>query len=106
MFFDLSSVFWLMLIVLVVYYWRRALIAKEYAFAAAQRHCTAMQVQLLDQSVYLRRLWIKRDERGRLSLWRAFYFEFTVIGDDRYFGRVVMLGNRVNEVQLEAHRFN
>lgn len=104
--FDLSSVFWLVLIVLVVYYWRRALIAKEYAFAAAQRHCTSMQVQLLDQSVYLRRLWFKRNERGQLSLWRAFYFEFTVMGDDRYFGRVVMLGSRVSEVQLEAHKFN
>jgi hypothetical protein len=39
-------------------------------------------------------------------LWRAFYFEFTVIGDDRYVGRVVMLGNRVSEVQLDPHRMH
>jgi|SRR5690606_21992318 len=102
--FDLSAVFWLTLIVLVGYYWHRALLAKEQAFAAAQRHCQTMQVQLLDQSVYLRRLWFKRNERGHLLLWRAFYFEFTAVGDDRYLGRVVMLGNRVSEVQLEPHR--
>lgn len=102
--FDLSAVFWLFLIALTGYYWHRALIAKEQAFVAAQRHCTAMQVQLLDQNVYLRRLWFKRDGRGHLCLWRAFYFEFTVIGDDRYMGRVLMLGARVSEVQLEPHR--
>jgi hypothetical protein len=104
--FDLTAVFWLTLIVMFVYYWRRALIAKEQAFVAAQRHCEAMQVQLLDQNVYLRRLWFKRDGRGRLCLWRAFYFEFTVIGDDRYVGRVIMLGNRVSEVQLDPHRMH
>src|SRR5690606_21233405 len=97
--FDLSSVFWLILIALIAYYWHRALLAKEQAFAAAQRHCNTMQVQLLDQSVYLRRLWFKRDGRGSLCLWRAFYFEFTAMGDDRYLGRVIMLGSRVTEVQ-------
>lgn len=104
--FDLSAIFWLILIVLFVYYWRRALIAKERAFVAAVRHCEAMQVQLLDQSVYLRRLWFKRDGRRRLCLWRAFYFEFTAIGDDRYLGRVIMLGNHITEVQLDPHRVN
>jgi hypothetical protein len=101
---DLSAIWWLTFIFLIGYYWRCALIAREQAFAAAQRHCDSMQVQLLDQSVSLRRLWFKRNAQGRLCLWRAFYFEFTVIGDDRYVGRVVMLGDRVSEVQLEPHR--
>ena len=104
--FDITAIFWLILIALIGYYWHRALIAKEQAFKAAQRHCETMQVQMLDQSVYLRRLWFKRDGRGNFCLWRAFYFEFTVIGDDRYFGRVIMLGARVSEVQLEPHRVN
>jgi hypothetical protein len=101
---DLSALVWLLLIALAGYYWHRALLAKEQAFVAAQRHCKAMQVQLLDQSVYLRRLWWRRDERGHLCLWRAFYFEFTAIGNDRSMGRVIMLGGRVSEVQLEPHR--
>ncbi len=104
--FDLQALFWLMLLAVVVVYWRRALIAKERAYAAALRHCQEMQVQLLDQNVYLRRLWLKRDDRGRLCLWRAFYFEFTALGDERYLGRVIMLGGRVTAVQLETHRIH
>lgn len=102
--FDLTAVFWLVLIILSGHYWRRGLIAKEQALRAAERHCEVMQVQLLDQTVYLRRLWLRRNQHGQLCLWRAFYFEFTMMGEDRYVGRVIMLGKRVNEVQLEPHR--
>lgn len=102
--FDLQSVLWLTLIVIAVYYWRGALLVKERAFKAAQIRCEEMQVQLLDENVYLRRLWFKRNEQGKLSLWRAFYFEFTVSGADRYFGRVIMLGSRITQVELDPHR--
>ena len=64
------------------------------------------QVQLLDENVYLRRLWFKRNDLGKLSLWRAFYFEFTVTGGDRYYGRVIMLGSRITQVELDPHRLH
>lgn|SRR5690606_21948122 len=101
---DLYPLLWLGVLALVIFYWRRALLSKDIAFAAAQRHCREMDVQMLDQSVYLRRLWFKRNARGHLSLWRAFYFEFTATGADRYSGRVILLGRRVEAVQLEPHR--
>ncbi|WP_339897411.1 DUF3301 domain-containing protein [uncultured Gilvimarinus sp.] len=101
---NLSVVIWWFVIIAVGYYWWRALQSKAVALGYAQRHCKEMDVQLLDQSVYLRRLWFKRNSRGALSLWRAFYFEFTSTGEDRYSGRVVMLGRRVEAVQLDPHR--
>jgi hypothetical protein len=104
--FDLTAIFWLIVLGLVALYWRQALIAKEQAYVAALRHCKQMQVQLLDQNVHLRRLWFKRDERGQLCLWRAFYFEFSALGDERYQGRVIMLGSRVTSVELEPHRIS
>lgn len=102
--FDLQSILWLTFIGLFIYYWRGALLVKDRAYLAAQRRCEEMQVQMLDENVYLRRLWFKRNERGHLSLWRAFYFEFTVSGADRYFGRVIMLGSHITRVELDAHR--
>ena len=75
------------------YVWR-ALQARELAYAAAHRECENMQVQLLDQSVYLRKLWFRRNKHGRLGFWRVYYFEFTVTGGTRYVGRVFMLGRR------------
>ncbi|MDO3388563.1 DUF3301 domain-containing protein [Gilvimarinus sp. SDUM040013] len=101
---DLTVVIWFFVVVAVGYYWWRALMAKEVAFSAATRHCKEMGVQMLDQSVYLRRLWFKRNSKGALSLWRAFYFEFTSTGSDRYSGRVLMLGRRIEQVELEPHR--
>lgn len=104
--FDLQSILWLTLIVITIYYWRGALRVKERAYAAAQTRCAEMDVQLLDETVYLRRIWFKRNDKGVLSLWRAFYFEFTVGGSDRYFGRVVMLGPNITQVELDPHRLH
>ncbi len=103
---DLKALVWLTVLGLFIYYCWRAFQAKDRAFIAARRHCEQMQVQMLDQSVYLRRLWIKRDARGRPGLWRAFYFEFTVTGGDRYFGRVLMLGRHIHAVELDPHRLH
>lgn len=103
---DLTALFWLFLLFFIGFYIRRALMARERAFIAARKHCEEMGVQLLDQNVYLRRIWFKRNDAGRLCLWRAFYFEFTVVGDDRYIGRVILLGDRVTAVQLDPHRFH
>lgn len=103
---DLQSILWLTLIVIAIYYWRGALLVKDRAYNAAQKRCEEMQVQLLDETVYLRRLWFRRNDQGKLALWRAFYFEFTVSGADRYFGRVVMLGARITNVELDAHRLH
>jgi Protein of unknown function (DUF3301). len=103
---DIKALFWLSLLGLAIYYWFNALKIKEIAFAAALRHCSEMQVQMLDQNVHLRRLWFKRDNRGQPRFWRAFYFEFTVTGEDRYVGRILMLGAHLATVQLEPHRFH
>ncbi|WP_049723948.1 DUF3301 domain-containing protein [Gilvimarinus polysaccharolyticus] len=103
---DLTVVIWCFVITALCYYWWRALQSKAIALGSALRHCKEMDVQMLDQSVYLRRLWFKRNNRGALSLWRAFYFEFTSTGEDRYSGRVIMLGRRVDAVQLDPHRMH
>jgi hypothetical protein len=104
--FDIHSVLWLTLFFLVIYYWYGALQVKARAFAAARKHCEEMDVQMLDESVYLRRIWFKRNAAGKLSLWRAFYFEFTTNGGDRNLGRVILLGAQITEIQLDPHRLH
>src|SRR5690625_6803062 len=95
---DLVALAWLMLLGLGVAYVWRALQARELAYAAARRECENMQVQLLDQSVYLRKLWFRRNKHGRLGFWRVYYFEFTVTGGTRYVGCVFMLGRSIDRV--------
>lgn len=103
---NIQWLLWLTLLIVLILYWRNALHIKERAYIAARKRCLDMEVQLLDETIYLRRFWLKRNDQGRLAFWRAFYFEFTVTGADRYFGRVLMLGNSIQEVQLEPHRLH
>jgi hypothetical protein len=93
-------------VVLAVAYWWRALAAREVALGAARRKCEQLGLQLLDDIVALRGLWLKRNRRGQMSLWRAYAFEFSVTGGERYQGRVIMLSDRVEQIDLPAHVFH
>jgi hypothetical protein len=62
-------------------------------------------LQLLDESVGLRALWLKRDTDGRIRLWRRYTFEFSSTGEDRYSGKVITLGKKVTDLHLDPHHF-
>ncbi|MDO6562114.1 DUF3301 domain-containing protein [Amphritea sp. 1_MG-2023] len=104
MYLDLSDLFWLTLMVLLLLHWWQSLKVKEVALKAASSHCKELDLQLLDQSVYLRGLWLKRDQQGKIRIWRSYLFDFTATGDDRAKGRIVLLGLLVTGITLEAHR--
>lgn len=106
MYFDIHSILWLTAFAVVIFYWVQAVRTKEIAIKAAEHHCDYMQVQFLDQTVFLKKMGFKRNTRGQLGFMREYYFEFTVSGEDRYFGRVVMLGNRIESVNLDPHRIH
>jgi Protein of unknown function (DUF3301) len=106
MYFDISAILWITLVALLGYYWFHAMRSKEIALKAAEQHCQLMEVQFLDQTAYLKLLRLKRDVKGHLNFMREYYFEFTVTGEDRYFGHVFMLGNRVQSINLDPHRIH
>jgi hypothetical protein len=104
--YELSDVALIGLLALAGYYWWRAHGVRELALRAAREHCQQLQVQLLDDGVARRGFWLKRGDDGRLHIWRSYQFEFTATGDDRYQGRVFMLGQRVEAIRLETHRIH
>ncbi len=85
-------------------YWVAALRAKELARAAGQQACARAEVQLLDDTVELTRLRLRRTDRGALAWQREYRFEFTRDGATRYRGRIAMAGTRVLAVELEPFR--
>ncbi len=105
MFIELTDLFLLTLVAGVIYVWYKGLAVRERALKAVESYCNKLDLQLLDQNVSLRALWLKRDDRGRLALWRRYQFEFTTTGDQRYRGQVVLLGNRLESITSEAHKF-
>ena len=72
--------------------WMNALRARERAVGIVRRLCERADVQLLDQSVALRRFRFTRLD-GRLALLRRYGFEVSVDGHDRHRGHVDIKGN-------------
>lgn len=103
---TLSNLFWFLLAILAVWYWWRAKAIKDSALVSVRHHCKKMDVLLLDEAVYLRGLWFKRDRQGKIRVWRRFLFDFTTTGEERYRGRIIMLGYQVEHIELAPHRFD
>ncbi|XWT13666.1 DUF3301 domain-containing protein [Stutzerimonas urumqiensis] len=76
---------------------------RERALAAVVRHCRQEGVELLDDTVAFARFGLERDLRGRRRLGRRYRFEFTVTGERRHHGEVVMFGPRVGGIRLDAY---
>ena len=104
MYLDLNHLLWLMLLAIAIIYWWKAYGVKQLALTATKSHCSEMNVQLLDESLALKRIRIRRDESGTLKLLRCFNFEFASTGDDRYCGETIMHGQRCITIKLDPHR--
>lgn len=103
---ELSDLFWLLALGAIGMYWWHAHAVKEYALQITRKRCQDFDVQLLDDTVVLRGLWLRRGDDGAVHWWRSYLFEFTATGDDRYPGSVEMLGRRVIALELAPHRLN
>ncbi|ACO76437.1 hypothetical protein AvCA_01750 [Azotobacter vinelandii CA] len=78
---------------------------RERALAAVRQHCAKAGVDLLDDNVALRRFGLHPDARGHRRMARIYDFEFTVTGEQRYNGSIVMFGRHVARIELGAHPF-
>jgi len=78
---------------------------RERALLAVRRHCRQLDVELLDGNVAFKRLTLLRDGGGHRRLARVYDFEFTVTGEQRHVGQIMMFGSRVGRIELDAHPF-
>lgn len=101
---TLTELFVLLLTGSVVWFWLDSLKAREAGIVAARRACQREGVQLLDETVVGHGLRFARNDRGHMVLRRGFDFEYSVSGDDRYRGTVVIEGREVVLVDVSAHR--
>lgn len=90
----------LLVLAAVGWWWWDSMQSREAAVAAARRACRTFSTQLLDDSVVLRRIRLRR-HRGGLGLLRMYTFEFTREGDERRNGYASVLGRRVLDVHLD-----
>ncbi len=92
----------LLLLAVAAWFWHGHGI-RERAFAAVRRHCELQEVELLDGNVAFRRFGLVRDARGQRRFARVYGFEFTVTGEQRHQGSIVMFGARPGRIEMEPH---
>lgn len=78
--------------------------AREVANGAMRAACDARGLLFLDDTVALRSVRPARDDEGRVRLRRIFDFAYSSTGFDRSAGYVVLVGNRVETLDLGIAR--
>lgn len=89
----------LMLLCLLGWFWLDGVRTREIGMHAARAACRREGVQFLDETVSGRSLRLVRDDDGRLCAQRVYDFEYSVSGNDRLRGSVMLRGKEV--VMLE-----
>ena len=101
------SLEWLLILLLLgMIYWWDTSAAKDRARLAAKQQCELQDLQLLDDTVALKKTRLKRDSRGHISFLRQFTFEFSSDGEQRTQGELHLLGEKMTHLHLEVHRIH
>lgn len=99
----------LMIIILLVaslLYWLDSIRAKEVATEQAKKSCKKVLLEFLDDTVLIKKVRLRRNTRGQLSIYREYEFEFSSTGEYRYKGQIRLLGNYLIDVVMEPYKFN
>lgn len=101
---TLANMFYSLLLLLAAYAMWQHVNMNSIARACARKHCEAMEVQLLDQNIILKKLSLHASSHSLIAIGRLYLFEFSSVGDSRYQGTIQLIGNRVKTVELEPFK--
>lgn len=97
------QLFFIFVIALLIWFWFDTMQAREQAIAIGKRHCQNDGLQLLDETVSLSSMKVRRNSDGQVTFRRVYAFEFSDNGDNRRLGSVTLLGRHAESVQLEPY---
>ncbi|OOG63886.1 hypothetical protein B0E46_08055 [Rhodanobacter sp. B04] len=96
---DFSNLLLLLVLLAIVGLWLKLSVARERAVREARRQCQQHGLQLLDETVGLRAVRLRR-VNGLHRLERCYGFEVSIDGHDREPGRLWMLGDALSSLSL------
>ena len=91
----------LALLAVILLFWYESLRIREAVTAMCRKICERTGVQLLDQSVSLASISIRRSPRNRLHVYRVYQFDVSTSGADRRPGYVILAGKSVEAIHVE-----
>jgi len=99
----MESIFLLALLGFGAWFWFDTQHSQEMAKSIAKEVCVQLHLQLLDDTIALVRVRLKRKKNGKLSLQRTYQFEFYDRGDKRLQGTIIMLGISLEMLELPGY---
>ena len=96
---DLFNLLLLLLLGSMVGLWLKLSVARERAVQEARRQCQQHGLQLLDETVGLRGMGLRR-MHGQRRIERCYSFEVSIDGNDREPGRLWMIGSALSRLSL------
>ena len=97
---SFSTLNLLLLLMLIILFWRDNLKVRELANRISRSACDSHGVQFLDQTVALSRMGIRWGRSG-LKLRRTYEFDYSLAGSGRLTGYIVMLGSHSETLRIE-----
>ena len=99
---DALAAIGIALLAALTWLWIDSLKAREAAIKAAKLVCATENLLLLDDTVAIRHIRLRRDDEGHLRLHRVYFFEYSDTGENRNDGSISMLGSRVLMTKLST----
>lgn len=96
----------LILLLVSLFYWFNSIRAKEIATQHAKKSCKKALIEFLDDTVLIKKIRLRRNTHGQMSIYREYEFEFSSTGEFRYKGQVRLLGKYLIDVEMEPYQFN
>ena len=84
----------------LIWLWFDSIGARDAGIKAARSACDSENLQLLDDTVAIASVRLRRNDDGQLRLRRIYKFEFSDTGNNRRNGSVVLLGSRAIEINI------
>lgn len=97
----MEFLFLLLILLLVVLFWQNNLKSREFAIKCCFSVCNKSNLQLLDQTIALKFIGISTWKKHIPVIYRKYVFEFSIDGNDRYDGFIIITNNRVELVGLD-----
>ena len=96
----------IILLISSLYYWLDSIRSKENATSHAKMACKNVLIEFLDDTVLIKKIRLRRNTQGHLSIYREYEFEFSSTGEFRYKGKVTLLGKYLVDVDMEPYQIS
>jgi len=97
----MNSLFFLMLLAIIVWVWQENLRYREYAVRQCKKICQEMNLQLLDQTVALTSLKFGKDQNRKIKTLRRYSFEISMDGNNRFRGYIILRGFNIIHTEFD-----